>query len=246
MVWINITVTVVVDALICYAINPVIVQILHPRFMVIPPLLLGLMGTELVNKLTTVSGSLNILEYVLGWFKITKSDKTPTPKSPGDEDKPKDDEEQEPDDEDEKKDSKEEQTAKPVDLYDLDKMVLIADKAKEIDRISNKIDEIFHKYASNRDNDELLNGYSDVKHMASEIADYTFSKIASVDPILQKKLDDMNHKIYLIDKLMQNIIFYSMVPDEEDIDLKTINNLKNLSVELVMILRVQEIENKEE
>ena len=241
MVWINVIITVIVDGLICYAINPFITQVLHPRFMVIPPLLLGLMGTELVNKLTTVTGSLNLLEYVLGWFKITKSDKTPTPKSPGDEDKPERDEKSENgSDKDEKSDSKNKKQ-EPTGIYDLNQIVMIADKAKEIDKVCEKLDEIFSRYASNRDNDELLNGYSDVKHMASVVSDYSSSKLATSDPILQKKMDDMNHKIYLIDKLMQSIIFYSVVP-EEDLDPKVMNNIRELDSEFVIILRVPEEE----
>lgn len=256
-VWINIIVTIVVDALICYAINPAVTQV-HSRLIVVPPLLLGLMGTELINKLTTINGSLNIIEYVLGWFKITKSDKTATPTSPGEESEPK--KEKDPASEkgegkssdkeakatDESNVMRDDSSAKITDQsMDLDKILLIAGKAKAIDAVIRKLDDVFKQYAHDHDNDDLLNGCADAKEMASEFEDYHFMKIAEMDKILSKKMNDMQHKLYLADKLVHSLMLHSPIVVETDLDPSVIDNIRDLSKEIVVILRVPEPEKSD-
>ena len=81
-VWINVFVSSFVTVIICLAIDPFIINI-HPRLIFLPPLIIGLLGTELISKLSTISGSANILEYILGFFGIERSDKTEPPTDPG-------------------------------------------------------------------------------------------------------------------------------------------------------------------
>ena len=85
-VWINVFVSSFVTVIICLAIDPFIINI-HPRMIFLPPLIIGLLGTELISKLSTISGSANILEYLLGFFGIERSDKTDPPTNPGEEPK---------------------------------------------------------------------------------------------------------------------------------------------------------------
>lgn len=77
--WCNIFITVIIDIIISVSINPFIVSI-NPRLILLPPLLIGLLGTELAKRLTTISGSASLLEYILGFFKIKRADTTKTPK----------------------------------------------------------------------------------------------------------------------------------------------------------------------
>lgn len=76
--WCNIFITVVIDMIISISINPFIRKI-SPNLVLLPPLLIGLLGTELAKKLTTISGSASLLEYILGFFKIKRADTTTTP-----------------------------------------------------------------------------------------------------------------------------------------------------------------------
>ena len=76
--WCNIFITVIIDTIISVSINPFIMEI-NPRLILLPPLLIGLLGTELAKKLTTISGSASVLEYILGFFKIKRADTTATP-----------------------------------------------------------------------------------------------------------------------------------------------------------------------
>lgn len=74
-VWGNIFTTVLMSTIISVSINPFIANI-NPRLILLPPLLMGLLGTELALRLSTISGSSSFIEYILGFFKIKKSDDT--------------------------------------------------------------------------------------------------------------------------------------------------------------------------
>ena len=65
----NVISTVVVVFIICYSINPLIVSF-NPRFILLPPLILGLLGNELTKRMGTIKGTSSLLEYVLGFFSI--------------------------------------------------------------------------------------------------------------------------------------------------------------------------------
>lgn len=82
----NIWVSTTVSSIICYTINPWMSDF-NPRFMLLPPLLLGMAGMDLVKRLATPEGSSSLIEYFLGFFGITNK-KTegpygipPTPKA---------------------------------------------------------------------------------------------------------------------------------------------------------------------
>ena len=79
MVWLNIFVTVIIDLIISISINPFVAKI-HPRLVLLPPLLIGLLGTELAIRLSTIGGSTSLIEYILGFLKIKRADTTQTPK----------------------------------------------------------------------------------------------------------------------------------------------------------------------
>lgn len=78
MVWFNIFITVIIDIIISVSINPFIISI-NPRLMLLPPLIIGLLGTELAMKLSTINGSTSFIEYILGFLKIKRADTTSTP-----------------------------------------------------------------------------------------------------------------------------------------------------------------------
>lgn len=66
----NIWVSTVVSSIICYTIDPLISGF-NPRLMLLPPLLLGLAGMDLVKRLVTPEGSSSLIEYILGFFGVT-------------------------------------------------------------------------------------------------------------------------------------------------------------------------------
>ena len=66
----NIWVSTVVSSIICYTINPLISDF-NPRLMLLPPLLLGMAGMDLVKRLATPEGSSSLIEYILGFFGVT-------------------------------------------------------------------------------------------------------------------------------------------------------------------------------
>lgn len=65
----NVISTVVVVFIISYSINPLIVSF-NPRFILLPPLILGLLGNELTKRMGTIKGSSSLIEYILGFFSI--------------------------------------------------------------------------------------------------------------------------------------------------------------------------------
>lgn len=78
VVWFNIFITVIIDIIISASINPFIMSI-NTRLILLPPLIIGLLGTELAIKLSTINGSTSFIEYILGFLKIKRADTTSTP-----------------------------------------------------------------------------------------------------------------------------------------------------------------------
>ena len=66
----NVWISTIVSSIICYALNPWISNF-NPRLMLLPPLLLGMAGMDLVRRLATPEGSSSLIEYILGFFGIT-------------------------------------------------------------------------------------------------------------------------------------------------------------------------------
>ena len=77
--WVIIIISMVIDVFISLSLNPLIV-VISPRLILLHPLLIGLLGTELITRLSTIGGSFSLLEYILGFFKITRAQGTETPK----------------------------------------------------------------------------------------------------------------------------------------------------------------------
>ena len=61
-----------VSSIICYAIDPWILEI-NPRLVLLPPLLLGLAGMDLVLRLSTLRGVSVFFEWILGFFQVTNA-----------------------------------------------------------------------------------------------------------------------------------------------------------------------------
>ena len=70
----NILMTVTIDTIVCIAIDPLI-HMVSPRLMLIPPLILGLIGPQLIYYLSGVSSTSKLIEYVLSFFGIKRSSK---------------------------------------------------------------------------------------------------------------------------------------------------------------------------
>ncbi len=66
----NLWISTIVSSIICYTINPLI-NGLNPRLILLPPLLLGMTGMDLVKRLTTPEGSSSLIEYIIGFFGVT-------------------------------------------------------------------------------------------------------------------------------------------------------------------------------
>ena len=66
----NLWISTVVSSIICYTINPLISN-LNPRLILLPPLLLGMTGMDLVKRLATPEGSSSLIEYIIGFFGVT-------------------------------------------------------------------------------------------------------------------------------------------------------------------------------
>lgn len=69
----NIWISTLVTSIICFAIDPWVLEI-SPRLVFLPPLLIGLSGMDLVQHLSTLKGNMNILEYILSFIGINRND----------------------------------------------------------------------------------------------------------------------------------------------------------------------------
>lgn len=65
----NIWISTLVSSILCFIINPWIIDF-NPRLLLLPPLLFGLAGMDLVMRLVTLKGSTSIIEYILGFLGI--------------------------------------------------------------------------------------------------------------------------------------------------------------------------------
>ena len=68
---INIWVSTFVTSIICFAIDPWIIDF-NSRLIFLPPLLIGLSGMDLVQHLSTLKGNITILEYLLSFIGINR------------------------------------------------------------------------------------------------------------------------------------------------------------------------------
>lgn len=75
----HVWVTVFVSFIISYSIDPYIVKI-NPRLVMLPPLILGLLGNELIIRLSTIKGSTSFIAYIVQFIKyIFGKDSKPDP-----------------------------------------------------------------------------------------------------------------------------------------------------------------------
>lgn len=68
---INIWISTLVSSIISFAIDPWILDF-NPRLVFLPPLIIGLSGMDLVNKLTTLKGSSKVIEFFLGFVGLNR------------------------------------------------------------------------------------------------------------------------------------------------------------------------------
>ena len=77
-VWFKVLTNTIIVAILSLAIDPFIATI-HPRMILLPPLLMGLLGEELLNKLIHWNQSSEVIEYILSFFKIKRDKKVDKP-----------------------------------------------------------------------------------------------------------------------------------------------------------------------
>lgn len=153
--WCNIFITVIIDIIISVSINPFIVSI-SPRLIFLPPLLIGLLGTELAKKLITINGSASLLEYILGFFKIKRADTTNTPKD----------------------DREEEET-------DVKKILTKQSLDDEILNIQIQIEVLQEEYKINKDKEKFIEVYKFIKLQSSLLKDKIKDKNLSMTTMLK-------------------------------------------------------------
>lgn len=61
-----------VSTLICYCIDPWVISV-SPRLVLLPPLILGLAGIDIVQKLSTIKGITALIEWVIGFFGVSNA-----------------------------------------------------------------------------------------------------------------------------------------------------------------------------
>ena len=105
-----------VSSIICYVIDPWIMEI-NPRLVLLPPLLLGLAGMDLVLRLSTLRGFSLFFEWILGFFSINNTNSEDSAGIPGDEGKILYDEVEE--------EKKKEEKAKPVEVVEESKPSMV-------------------------------------------------------------------------------------------------------------------------
>lgn len=69
VLFINIFITVFIDVIICISINQLILDI-SPRLVLLPPLIIGLVGKEFVETLTTLKASSRLIAFLFSLFGI--------------------------------------------------------------------------------------------------------------------------------------------------------------------------------
>lgn len=69
VLFINIFITVLIDVIICISINQLILDI-SPRLVLLPPLIIGLVGKEFVEALTTLKASSRLIAFLFSLFGI--------------------------------------------------------------------------------------------------------------------------------------------------------------------------------
>jgi hypothetical protein len=69
----NVIMTVLVDTIICIAIDPLVAMISH-RLILIPPLILGLIGPQLLYYFSGISSTAKLIKYILSTLGIKKYD----------------------------------------------------------------------------------------------------------------------------------------------------------------------------
>ena len=70
----NIIMTVLIDTIICIAIDPLVAMVSH-RLILIPPLILGLIGPQLLYYFSGISSTAKLIRYILATLRIKKFDK---------------------------------------------------------------------------------------------------------------------------------------------------------------------------
>lgn len=68
----NIWISTLISSILCFIIDPWITAF-NPRLILLPPLIFGLAGMDLVMRLVTLKGSTSIIEYILGFLGVHNS-----------------------------------------------------------------------------------------------------------------------------------------------------------------------------
>lgn len=182
----NLWMSIFVSIVLCYIINPWIVEY-NSRLILLPPLLFGLAGMDLVKRLVTIKGTSSLIALVLKTAGIKVS--TPSEEENNDDNQPKEESNSSSNEEEKKKELEE--------LVEVDKAV------------HENLDEMYHvlvHYYSNHDKAQFLEGYQTIKvHLDTlhkQILSHPMipvSTIIALSEISKKEteLDTLYHEIIL-------------------------------------------------
>lgn len=141
-IYMNLLMSTVISAILCIVLNPYVIQ-LSPRLILLPPLIIGMVGPELVIYMVGLRSSSKVIEYVLSLMGIIKKDNVEIPKLSdvnGDETV---------DDDDDAELSEEEQL-----LHELD---------VSSEYLLNKVRTVLHNYIHHEDQEEFKKHYSRIR-----------------------------------------------------------------------------------
>lgn len=62
----------IISTLVCYCIDPWVISI-SPRLVLLPPLILGLAGIDIAQKLSTLKGITALVEWIIGFFGVSNA-----------------------------------------------------------------------------------------------------------------------------------------------------------------------------
>jgi len=231
----NVISTVVVVFIICYSINPLIVSF-NPRFILLPPLILGLLGNELTKRMGTIKGTSSLLEYVLGFFsiknKVEKHDgldelETKTAKDKN-EDKPP------------KEEKKKVESPPSIEIDDRDEITIIEE---EFSRLSKELE----KLKANRE----ANTASSQPIKKDTIIKETEEEITNIDSRLEIILNNIEKAIKVSNKKEDTGFNIDSFKDHYEIikiDIALLrSNIKNTDkITMTSALKLAEVLKKEE
>lgn len=180
----NIYISTIISTIICYIIDPWILDF-NVRLILLPPLLFGLMGMDLVKRLATIKGSTGLIEYILSFLGIRRTNTNNTNYGI-----PSENNNTEPEKKNENIDSEM-------------KYMVVLDNMTQI--IYNAISTVLIEYYTRHDKEAFLHSYARIKtEQAILRSSMTLYKSLPVDTSL--KLSELLKKSMELDTIYNDII----------------------------------------